>query len=342
MSATVGTLLMPAEWEPHQRCLMAWPARRSVWGEQLETAKDDYATIAATIARFEPVLMLAPPADVDDARIRCGAGVEVIAFELDDSWTRDTGPIFVRGAGGELLGVDFRFNGWGEKYVPYDRDATLARRVLELLAIPRVEAPCVLEGGAITVDGEGTLITTVSAVLNANRNPGLGRGELEELLRAHLGAEKVIWLESGLVEDRDTDGHVDNICHFIAPGRVLAQTVPDPGNPNYARLARNAEQLRESVDARGRELEVIELPLLPYLPDAPPTVVPYTNFYLANGAVIVPTTGLDPHADAQALELIAAALPGREVVAVPGATLARGGGGVHCITQQIPTTGASS
>jgi agmatine deiminase len=192
----------------------------------------------------------------------------------------------------------------------------------------------VLEGGAITVDGEGTLITTDSAVLNDNRNPGRTRAEISSLLGAHLGAREVIWLESGLIEDRDTDGHVDNICHFVAPGRVLAQTEPDPDKPNHARLQANAERLRASVDAAGRQLEVTELPYLPYLPDRRPTVVPYLNFYLANGAVIVPVTGIAD--DERALELIGAALPGRDVVPVPGATLARGGGGVHCVTQQVP------
>jgi agmatine deiminase len=325
---------MPAEWEPHERCLMAWPVRAEVWGEWLEEARSDYATIATTIARFEPVLMLAPPGEVAEARERCGAAVEVIEFELDDSWTRDTGPLIVRDEAGELIGVDFEFNGWGGKYVPFDRDATLAARVLERLGIPRQPVDCVLEGGAITVDGEGTLVTTTSAVLNENRNPGRSRAELSSLLGTHLGAREVIWLDSGLIEDRDTDGHVDNVCHFVAPGRVLVQTEPDPAKPNHARLQSNADQLRATTDAAGRTLEVTELPYLPYLPDELPTVVPYLNFYLANGAVIVPVTGLAE--DAAALELIGAVLPGREVVAVPGATLARGGGGVHCITLQVP------
>ena len=327
---------MPAEWEPHERCLMAWPARAALWGDRLEQAKADYAAVASAIARFEPVLMLANPGnDAREARERC-AGIEVAEVELDDSWTRDSGPLVVS-EGDDRVGVDFGFNGWGGKYVPFDRDAALARRALELLAIAREDATeLVLEGGAITVDGEGTLITTQTAVLNDNRNPGRGRADVEAALARHLGIEKVIWLAAGLAEDRDTDGHVDNVCHFVAPGRVLVQTEPDPRKPNHARLAANAEQLRSSSDAKGRPLEVLELPLLPYLDDARPTVVPYLNLYLANGAAVVPVTGDDRSADERALALIAAALPDREVVAVPGATLARGGGGVHCITQQVP------
>ena len=328
---------MPAEWERHERCLMAWPARAELWGGLLEQAKDDYATIAATIARYEPVLMLARPGDAGEARQRCaGSRIEVVAFELDDSWTRDSGPLVVW-EDGALIGVDFGFNGWGGKYVPFDRDATLARRVLELLEIPRDDATeLVLEGGAITVDGEGTLIATETAVLNDNRNAGRDGAGVEALLRTHLGIEKVIWLSAGLTEDRDTDGHVDNVCHFVAPATVLVQTDPDPAGPNHATLAANARRLRDSTDARGRPLEVTELPILPYLEDERPTVVPYLNLYLANDAAIVPTTGADAAADARALELIADALPGRDGVPGPGATLARGGGGVHCITQQVP------
>lgn len=325
---------MPAEWEPHERCLMAWPARPELWGEHLDAARAEYAAAANAIAPFEPVLMLTPPAELEEARTRCRDGVAIVEFELDDSWARDTGPLFAFRATHDLVGVDFRFNGWGEKYVPYDHDATLAARVLELLDVPRDAVDIVLEGGAITVDGEGTMIGTESALLNENRNCGVDRGRIEALLAEHLGIDTFIWLEAGLAEDLDTDGHVDNVCHFIAPGRVLVQTQPDPDRPDHVTLAANAEQLRSSRDARGRELEVLELPVLPYLPDADPTPVPYLNFYLANDAVIVPVTGAVD--DRRALELIATALPGRAVVPVPGATLARGGGGVHCITQQVP------
>ncbi len=326
---------MPAEWERHERCLMGWPSRAELWGERLPRAKLDYAAVANAIADHEPVLMLARRADVAPARAACAGAVEIVELPLDDSWLRDSGPVFVRDRGGALAGVDFRFNGWGEKYRPYDRDARLAERLLQRLGIPRRPVPLVLEGGAITVDGEGTLITTESVLCNPNRNPGRSREEIEALIGEALGVERMIWLTAGLLEDRDTDGHVDNVCAFLSCGRVIVQTVTDPDNPNYERLAANRDRLRAASDARGRPLEVIELPLLPYLPDADrPTVAPYLNFYLANGAVIVPVS--DPRTDADALAIIAAALPDRDVVPVPGATFARGGGGVHCITQQQP------
>ncbi len=327
---------MPAEWERHERCLMGWPARDDMWGERLGRARRDYATVANAIADHEPVLMLARARDARAARAACAEAVEVVEMPLDDSWLRDSGPIFVRDEHGAPAGVDFVFNAWGEKFLPYDDDARLAERVLELLRIPRRSFPLVLEGGAITVDGQGTLITTESVLLNRNRNPTATRAEVEAILSAALGVEKVIWLADGLVEDRDTDGHVDNVCHFLSPGRVIVQTVTDPANPNHERLAANRELLRAATDARGRPLEVLELAHLPYLTDTEePTVAPYLNFYLANGAVVVPVS--DEGTDADALATIARALPDREVVPVPGATLAHGGGGVHCITQQQPT-----
>ncbi len=335
-----GAGRMPAEWEPHERCLMAWPARADMWGARLEAARADYAAVANAIAEHEPVLMLAGPQDTAAARAACAGAVEVLEMPLDDSWVRDSGPIFVRDEHGALAGADFTFNAWGEKFHPYGDDARLAARVLEALGVPRRPYPCVLEGGAITVDGEGTLITTESVLLNPNRNPGVSRQQIEAILRDALGAEKVLWLAEGLAEDRDTDGHVDNVCHFLSPGHVIVQTVNDPANANFERLQANLGALRAATDARGRSLEIVEVPLLPYLSDGEqPTVAPYLNFYIANGAVVVPVS--DERTDADALAILARAFPDRDVVPVPGATLAHGGGGVHCITQQQPLAGGA-
>jgi agmatine deiminase len=333
---------MPAEWEPHERTLMAWPVRVDLWGDGLEQARRDYASIARAIAAFEPVLMVAPPGSAADVRRRCGRGVDVVELPLDDSWIRDSGPIFVTGGGGSRrAGVDFGFNGWGEKFEPFDRDDALPAALLGHLGIDRFEAPLVLEGGSITVDGQGTLITTEQCLLNPNRNPSLGRAEIEALLGDYLGAEKVIWLPHGLLEDHDTDGHVDNVAAFVSPGRVLLQTAP-PGSPNHERLAENAELLRSSTDARGRAIDVVELDVLPgTVVRGQPGCVPYTNLYVANGAVIVPVAGDDPARDAEVLGMLASLYAPREVVPVPGRMLAEGGGGVHCITQQVPAAGGA-
>jgi agmatine deiminase len=324
------SLRMPAEWAPHERTIMCWPARESMWQERFAQAEADHAAVANAIAAFEPVLMAADPRFAAEARRLCGAGVEVVELPLDDSWARDSGPIFVTDGRGERAGVQFGFNGWGEKFTPYDDDARFATRLLELLGEQRRDAThMILEGGSIAVDGEGTLITTEQCLFEQHRKPRLERAQIEAELRALLGVERVVWLDCGLVEDHDTDGHVDNICAFLAPGRVVLQTVGDEANPNFERCQENLRRL----DAAG--LEVIELPWLPYVAgEDPPVVVPYTNFYLCNGGVIVPVTGAET--DAEALALLESLFPGRSAVAAPGQTLALGGGGVHCITQQVP------
>jgi agmatine deiminase len=321
---------MPAEWAAHDRTLMAWPAREEMWGDLYGDAQAVHAEVANAIAAFEPVTMVARPSDRKRARAACGEGVTVSEIPIDDSWMRDSGPIFVLDGAGRRAGVDFGFNAWGEKFSPWDDDAEVAARLLERLGEERIDArDFILEGGSIAVDGEGTLVTTEQCLLHEKRNPRLSKDEIARRLQHELGVHSVVWLGQGLVEDLDTDGHVDNICAFIAPDRVLLQTVAEEANPNWDTTRENAERLR----AAG--LEVVELPLLPYVDhDGPPTVVPYTNFYVCNGAVIVPVAGQET--DEEALTLIGGLYPGREVVAVPGVTLALGGGGVHCITQQVP------
>jgi agmatine deiminase len=334
---------MPAEWAKHELTLMAWPVRLELWGEGLADAKAEYAAVARAIAAFEPVLMVAPEGAGQEVCDACGTGVNAIELPIDDSWMRDSGPIFVTGADGRRAGVDFRFNGWGEKFSPYDRDDAMNEPLLAHLGIERLPADFVLEGGSISVDGEGTLIATEQCLLHPSRNPSLSRAEIEARLREHLGVEIVIWIPAGLLEDHDTDGHVDNVAQFVAPGVVLAQTVDDPSDPNHEPMAENAERLRAARDARGRALEVIEIGVLPRRTvRGQPGVVPYVNLYVANGVVVVPTCGDDPDRDAEVLARLKDVYAGREVVGVPGRMLAEGGGGVHCITQQVPATGSQA
>jgi agmatine deiminase len=263
--------------------------------------------------------------------------VEVVELPIDDSWVRDNGPVFVVADDGRRAGVDFRFNGWGDKFKPYDRDDALPRALLDRLGIERFEAPLVLEGGSIAVDGEGTLITTEQCLLNPNRNPALERADIERLLGEYLGVETVIWMPYGLIDDHDTDGHVDNVAAFARPGTVVLQTVSDPTSRDHERMSANREALAGARDARGRGIELIEIDVLPTTEvRGRPGSVPYLNYYVANGAVFVPVVGDDADRDADALARIGAAYPGREIVPVPGATLAEGGGGPHCITQQVP------
>lgn len=322
---------MPAEWAPHEMTLVAWPQREEAWrGTTIDEARDTHAEVVAAISEFEPVLLVVSPEHADSARKRVPSqNVEIFEAPIDDSWLRDSGPVIVTGEG-RRAGVDFKFNGWGEAFHPYDSDAAIAARLLEHLGIERIDSEIVLEGGSIAVNGEGALVTTEQCLLDPTRNPNLDRDGIGAELSARLGVDEIVWLDQGLVEDGDTDGHVDNICAFVDPGRVLLQTAPE-GDPNHENAQRNREVLT------GAGLEVVELDLLPRIDrDGEPIVVPYTNFYVANGALIVPVSGIDPDMDAQALELLGRLYPGREAVGIDGRTLALGGGGIHCITQQIP------
>ncbi|HEY5428852.1 MAG TPA: agmatine deiminase family protein [Solirubrobacteraceae bacterium] len=319
----------PAEWEPHERTLMGWPCRVDLWGETISRARADYAAVANAVAAFEPVTMIANAgADAAAARAACAAGVEVIELGLDDSWLRDCGPIYVYGDDGARVAIHFGFNAWGEKFPPWDRDAAVGRLIAERLGDPVVDGGMVLEGGSILTDGQGTLLTTEQCLLNPNRNPSLSREQIESQLRARLGVERIVWLGMGLLEDRDTDGHIDLIAAFTGPDRALLQTVPEE-NPNFEHCQENRRRLRDAG------VEFTELPFLPYDEVAGETVAAsYLNFYICNGGVIVPVAGADT--DDEALEIIAGCYPGREVVPVPGLVIAYGGGGPHCITQQVP------
>ncbi|MDY0815981.1 agmatine deiminase family protein [Kitasatospora purpeofusca] len=330
---------MPAEWTEHDGCLMAWPVRPDLWGDSLDEAKREYAAVALAVAEFEPVTMVAPPGHGDEARALCGPDLTVVELPLDDSWFRDSAPIFVLDEEGRRAGVDFRFNAWGRKHHPWDADDRIGGLLLEHLDVPAIRSGMVLEGGAITVDGEGTLITTEQCLLHPNRNPELGRQEIEAELRARLGVTKIIWLPYGGALDTETDGHVDGVCAFAAPGKVVVQLPADPGHPDYVRMRANRTVLEHSTDAQGRPFEIVDITQSAFVEvDDARVEVGYLNFYLANGGVVVPVA--DHPQDAGALAAIAAAFPDRKVVGVRARVIAFGGGGIHCITQQLPAARA--
>jgi agmatine deiminase len=311
---------------------MAWPCRESLWGADMGAARRAFASVAQSIAQFEPVTMMARPDLVADAAAFCGAGVEVAPMAMDDSWARDTGPTFVCDNTGAVAGCDWRFNGWGGKENPHDSDAAMAGALLARLGLKQFGAPVTLEGGAIHVDGEGTLITTGAVLLNDNRNPGVSRAAMEDVLKDYLGVKKVIWLAGGLAGDM-TDGHVDNVSCFVRPGIVLAAVCDDPADPNYAVLRENQRILETARDAKGRLLSVLTIPQ-PHAKTSDALAHSYVNFYIANGGVVAPSFG---HAqDREALTVIEAAFPDRNVVQVDARIIVKGGGGVHCITQQQP------
>jgi agmatine deiminase len=320
---------MPPETAPHERTLISWPCRRELWGPVLEEAKREYAGVADAVARFEPVTMVAASAsDAAEAGEAMGDRVEIIEVPLDDSWVRDNGPTFVTGGPAGRLGVHFGFNAWGGSFEGWDRDVAAGSTLAARFAAEVVEAPLILEGGSICMDGRGRLVTTEQCLLNPNRNPELSRADIERALERYLGATQVIWFGHGLVEDRDTDGHVD-MCAAVTDDDGLLLQAPPPGDPDHEAMAENHRR----ADAAG--LRVIEFPLLAHGRVAGTKVMlSYLNLYLCNGGVIVPLAGIP--SDQDALGRIGAAYPDREVVGVPALTIAYGGGGPHCITQQVP------
>ncbi len=327
---------MPAEWWPHTRCWMAWPSRKDIWGSCLAHVKKDVAAVAQAIAAFEPVSLIASPDSVAETKQACGGKVEVIAMPIDDCWMRDTGPTFLVNDKGGCAGISWGFNGWGEKYKPYTADALLARRLLGELKRPAFAGPLVIEGGNLCSDGEGTLLTSETAVLDPKRNPGLQRDEAEERLRAYLGVQKVIWLPGNKV-DTVTDGHVDSIACFCRPGVVIAEITEDKSDPEYEELQKCRKALEDdATDAQGQKLEVLALvrprvrrPTRDFCPS-------YLNFYIANRGIVMPQFG-DERADEAARQVVANAFPGRRVVQLRIDAIAEGGGGIHCITQQEPS-----
>ncbi|MEM7111173.1 MAG: agmatine deiminase family protein [Chloroflexota bacterium] len=328
---------MPDENEPHKRTWMAFGASAGVWGrELLPEVQENLATIALTIAQYEPVSMLVREDEYDLARELVGSSVELIVSPLDDLWMRDTGPLFVLTEDGDQAAVDFNFNGWGEKQ-DYSRDAKVANFVAQQAGVEVINTDLILEGGCIEVDGHGTAIITESCVLNNNRNPGVSKAEVEEELLALLGLEKIIWLPG--IKGRDiTDGHTDFYARFARPGVVVAAYEPDPESFDHEVTIKHLEILQAATDAQGRQLEVIVLegPLdIPEEYDAEDFAAGYIGFYVCNGAVIMQGFGDGP-ADRAAMQAVQRAFPDREVVQININGIAAGGGSVHCATQQEP------
>ncbi|MFN0193237.1 MAG: agmatine/peptidylarginine deiminase [Aestuariivirga sp.] len=324
----------PAEYERHERTWMIWPHRGDLYGARLAPMQAEYVNIAAAIAQFEPVTVVAHPDHAETARTRLGNLAEVVAMPVDDFWTRDCGPSFVTDANGALAGVDWRFNAWGGKHTPWDEDDRLAARILERTGAATHRSWLTAEGGSFALDGEGTLIITETSILNPNRNPGVNKALAESELKAMLGVVKVVWLP-GDPMDKETDGHIDGMCAYVRPGVVLFETNSDPADPHARILRENLASLESQTDAKGRAFQV--LPLEEAIEAERTSAVfcrSYINFYVANGGVVVPGYGIA--SDQTALAAIQAAYPNRKAVMVQVNSIAAGGGAIHCITQEQP------
>lgn len=335
----------PAEWSPHRACWTAWPSRADLWLENLAPARDAVAQMVRAIADVDPttgelqgeiprVLVLDTESENSAREALGGVPARFIRIPFGDIWLRDTAPIFVSRGEGTVAAVQFGFNGWGGKYV-LEHDDEVSARVAEASLRRHFVVPWVLEGGSVEPDGEGTLLTTAQCLLNPNRNPSMDRRAIERGLSESLGAEKVLWLGEGLINDH-TDGHIDTIARFVRPGVVTCMAPAGDDDPNAAVLARISDELRAMTDARGRRLEVIPIPSPGRVIDDEGRVMPasHVNFYIANTTVVVPlyATAWDD----EVLAAVRALFPERRVVGVDARAVLSGGGAFHCITQQEP------
>ena len=347
---SIPTHHQPAEWDAHEAVWLAWPSHDDLWGQDaLMDAQAEFTALCEAIA------------DPDDDGLAKGERLEILCrTEADerlatwklkslgarmhralygDIWCRDSLPIFVKDAAGARAAATFRFNGWGDKYdLPGDRE--LSGVVAGLSGLPRRTHDFVLEGGAVEPDGEGTILTTKQCLLNPNRNPSMTASEIERavasaLVGESLGASKVLWIEEGLSNDH-TDGHIDTIARFVAPGRVVCMAPSGSDDPNRDVLEAIAAQLAAMTDARGRKLDVVRIPSPGRVLDEDGEVMPasFVNFYIANTTVVVPTYGTP--FDEAAVEALIPLFPGRRVVGRSARTILEGGGAFHCITQQLP------
>ena len=334
---------MPSETAPHDCTWMAFPPTTPALGDSaddIDVARRVWTQTAHAVLDFEPVVMVVDPVDVPVARRMLSAEVTVVEQPLDDAWMRDIGLSFVLDDDGRLGGVDWTFNGWGgQEWASWERDSRVAAAMAEVSGCTHLPSTLVNEGGGIHVDGLGTVLVTETVQLDPGRNPGLTRADVERELAARIGAEKAVWLRRGLTRDYErygTRGHVDIVATLPAPGQVLVHDQRDPEHPDHAVSAGVVEVLSGATDARGKPFELLRLPAPATLRDHEgPVDWSYVNHLVVNGGVVA-CTFADAH-DAEALDLLRSAYPGRQVVGVDAREIFARGGGIHCITQQQPS-----
>ncbi|MEA4869442.1 MAG: agmatine deiminase [Christensenella sp.] len=351
---------MPAEFSPQDGVLLVWPVRPGSWGRDPRAAQRVFCDIMRAASRSEQVFLLTNAEHMEEACKQSGAFATVLEMDTDDAWARDIGPTFVSD-GREVRGVSWRFNAWGGTvdglYANWQKDDAAAEAFCRAIGSACYDAgEFVLEGGSICTDGEGTLLVTEACLLSAGRNPKMTKAQIEQKLKAYLGAEKILWLPRGIYQD-ETNEHVDNICAFLAPAEVVLAWTDDENDPQYALSRADYDYLIHETDARGRKIRVHKLPI----PDQPVLVTEadlanlsfedgedtlevgqrlaasYVNFYFTNDAILLPQFGGEHAAsDARAAKLLGALCPSREIIPIDSRVLLLGGGNIHCVTQQIP------
>ncbi|NBU27260.1 MAG: agmatine deiminase family protein, partial [Caulobacteraceae bacterium] len=322
------SFLIPAEWSPHRALWLGYPSHGELWEDNLGPARDEVAALARALAgpgEERVRLLLCGDEAEQDAQARLGgiSGIELVRGDFGDIWLRDTGPLFA--SDGRALG--FAFNGWGGKY-QLDGDDTVATQIASAAGAPLVDHDFVLEGGALDHDGHGTVLTTRQCLLNPNRNPGWTQEMAEAALAGALGARKVLWLGDGLKNDH-TDGHVDNLARFVAPGVVACPVAWGRADPNADLYDETARLLSTMTDARGAALQVMRIPSPGWTANAQGDMVPasHMNFVIANRAVICPL--YDERAGAFAMDALSSLFPERQVIGLPSTAILTGGGSFH-------------
>ena len=352
---------MPGEYEDQERIWMLWPNRPDNWRHGAKPAQKAFADVARAIARFVPVTIGVKPVDYAAARyiFEDDEDILVVEMESDDSWIRDCGPTFVVNDEGDVRAVHWGFNAWGGLvdglYFPWDKDQQVGVKVADLAGKVRYRPEdFIMEGGSFHVDGEGTVLTTKMCLLSEGRNPDKSQEEIEQLLCDYLGCEKVVWITDG-IDPEETNGHIDDVACFVAPGEVACIWTDDEDSIFYDVCRAAYKELSEQTDAKGRSFKIHKLTMpkenvymtqeeadavdvvegsLPRTPEDF-AIASYMNFLIVNGAIITPQ--YDDEYDSLAIEQIQAMFPDREVVGVSTREVAFGGGNIHCITQQQPS-----
>lgn len=340
----MSTQRLPAEWEPQDAVILTWPHKDTAWNWILEDVVELYEALATVIVDYADVIIALPSDLIEDVRNRLdamGAPMDYIYLypcESDDTWARDHGPLTVETTEGFKL-LDFQFNGWGNKF-PHDKDNRISQQLFAQGAFPHAtleQQDWVLEGGSIESDGQGTLLTTSSCLLNANRNPQLSKTEIEERLKAAFGARKVNWLDHGYLAGDDTDSHIDTLARLCPNNTIVYTACDDEQDEHYEALKNMEAQLKTLTNADGESYRLLPLPWPgPVLSRDSDQRLPatYANFLIVNEAVLVPIYELPM--DEDALEVISQAFPGYEILGIPCNALIEQGGSLHCITMQIP------
>ena len=334
----------PAEWEKHEAVWLAWPSHEDLWQENLAAAQEEFIGFCEAIVDLDPSSKK-PRGERLNILVPTGAAAEkaeralkhlpfkIFLIPFGDIWLRDTAPIFLKKAS-EIASARFHFNGWGGKYeLPHD--AQVAERIAAEVAGPQFAHSWVLEGGSVEVDGEGTCLTSRQCLLNPNRNPQMSQAMIEHELKQALGVSKVLWLDQGLINDH-TDGHIDTMARFVAPGKVLCMQARTDADPNHALMQKISQDLSHMVDAKNRNLEVGHIPSPGAIRNDEGELMPasYLNFYIGNSTVVVPTYGSPM--DQEAVAAIATYFPTRRTLGRPAKSILTGGGAFHCISQQQP------